>query len=69
MIKVELKKDIDPNSLRGIGSRPSGFDPGQVPIAGKNRDVILSTMGCEGFAIGGISATMPSWSVVAIPLS
>jgi len=53
---VDLKKYIDPNSLRGKGLWPSGFDPGQVPIAGKSRDIILSTMGSEGFAIGGISA-------------
>src|SRR4051812_27231270 len=55
MVVIDLKKYIDPNSLRGKGSLPSGFNPGQVPIAGKSRDVILSTMGCEGFAIAGIS--------------
>jgi len=53
---VDLKKYIDPDSLRGKGLWPSGFDPGQVPIAGKSRDVILSAMECEGFAIGGVSA-------------
>jgi hypothetical protein len=55
-VVVDLKKYIDPDSLRGKGLWPSGFDPGQVPIAGKSRDAILSALGCEGFEIGGVSS-------------
>ena len=50
-----LKKIIEPGSLRDIGSRPSGLTPHYLPIAGKSHEAILSAMGCEGFAISRIS--------------
>lgn len=51
-----IKKTFEPGSLRDIGSRPSGFAPHRLPVAGKSREAILSAMGCKGFTISGIAA-------------
>jgi len=49
---VNLKKHIEPGSLRDIGSRPAGLAPCYLPIAGRSREAILSAMHCKGFTIG-----------------
>jgi hypothetical protein len=52
-----LPKQIAPDSLRGIGSLPSGLAPPAVPIAGKTREAIISAVGGRGFRIGRIWPT------------
>lgn len=53
---VNLEKIIEPDSLRGIGLRPSGIAPHCLPIAGMSRGAILSTLQCESFTIRRIPA-------------
>ena len=52
---INIKKTIEPGSLRDLGARPSGLAPHCLPIAGKSCQAILTAMGCEGFAISRIS--------------
>lgn len=52
---VDLKKHIEPGSLRHKGLLASGLAPTELPIAGKSRESILSAMRCDGFAVGRVS--------------